>query len=167
LICCFLLSSGCDINSPRQSGFNGETPDICKTLETPLHLGRFSCSSKIYVYSRSLCFSACQWGLERVVSSLIEYHADINKKDNEGNTPVHIAIINQHLNIINLLIRAPKIDLSIRNKQNQTAFACSIVSKNNEAANLILKREPKAADQVNSHSLFNKQTNKQTFIFNF
>ncbi len=46
------------------------------------------------------------------------------------------------------MIRAPNIDLAIRNKQNQTAFACSIVSKNNEAANLILKREPKAADQV-------------------
>ena len=31
--------SGCDINSPRQPGLNGETPDICKTLESPLHLG--------------------------------------------------------------------------------------------------------------------------------
>ncbi|CAF5175682.1 unnamed protein product, partial [Rotaria magnacalcarata] len=43
------------------SGVNGEAPDICKTLESPLHL-------------------AAQWGLERVVSTLIEYHADINKK---------------------------------------------------------------------------------------
>ena len=31
--------SGCDIDSPRQSGLNGEMPDICKTLECPLHLG--------------------------------------------------------------------------------------------------------------------------------
>ncbi|UJR21238.1 hypothetical protein I4U23_024333 [Adineta vaga] len=130
-VACFLIRSGCDINSPRQVGFNGEAPDICKTLESPLHL-------------------ACQWGLERVVSTLIEHHADINKKDAEGNTPLHVAIINQHLNIINLLIRAPNLDLSIRNKQNQTAFACSIVSKNNEAANLILKREPKAAEQIDN-----------------
>ena len=69
-------------------------------------------------------------------------------KDAEGNTPLHVAIINQHMNIITILICAPNLDLSIRNKQNQTAFACSIVSKNNEAADLILKREPKAADQV-------------------
>ncbi|CAF1139911.1 unnamed protein product [Adineta ricciae] len=130
-VACFLIRSGCDINSPRQVGSNGEAPDICKTLESPLHL-------------------ACQWGLERVVSTLIEHHADINKKDAEGNTPIHVAIINQHLNIINLLIRAHNLDLSIRNKQNQTAFACSIVSKNNEAANLILKREPKAAEQIDN-----------------
>ncbi|CAF3943262.1 unnamed protein product [Adineta steineri] len=130
-VACFLIRSGCDINSPRQVGFNGETPDICKTLESPLHL-------------------ACQWGLERVVSTLIEHHADINKKDSEGNTPLHVAIINQHINIINLLIRAPNLDLSIRNKQNQTSFACSIVSKNNEAANLILKREPNAAEQIDN-----------------
>ncbi|CAF3851561.1 unnamed protein product, partial [Rotaria sp. Silwood2] len=120
-VACFLIRSGCDINSPRQSGLNGETPDI-----------------------------SCQWGLERIVSALIEHHADINKKDAEGNTPLHVAIINQHITIINLLILAPSLDLSIRNKQNQTPFACSIVSKNNEAANLILKREPKAADQLDN-----------------
>ena len=32
-------SSGCDINSTRQVGLKGEKPDICKTQETPLHLG--------------------------------------------------------------------------------------------------------------------------------
>ena len=69
-------------------------------------------------------------------------------KDAEGNTPLHVSIINQHINIISLLIAAANLDLSIRNKQNQTPFACSIVSKNNEAANRILKREPNAADQV-------------------
>lgn len=53
-----------------------------------------------------------------------------------------------------MLIRAPSLDLSIRNKQNQTAFACSIVSKNNEAADLILKRAPKAADQVKIYSIY-------------
>jgi hypothetical protein len=61
---------------------------------------------------------------------------------------LHVAIINQHTAIINLLINAPNLDLSIRNKQNQTPFACSMAAKNNEAANLILKREPRAAEQV-------------------
>ncbi|CAF3694746.1 unnamed protein product [Rotaria socialis] len=130
-VACFLIRSGCDINSSRQSGVNGEAPDICKTLESPLHL-------------------AAQWGLERVVSALIEYHADINKKDAEANTPLHVAIINQHTAIINLLLNAPSLDLTIRNKQNQTPFACSMVAKNNEAANLILKREPRAAEQLDN-----------------
>ncbi len=69
-------------------------------------------------------------------------------QDAEANTPLHIAIINQHMTIINLLISAPNLDLSIRNKQNQTPFACSMVAKNNEAAKLIIKREPRAAEQV-------------------
>lgn len=69
-------------------------------------------------------------------------------KDAESNTPLHVAIINQHTAIIKLLIGAPNLDLSIRNKQNQTPFAASMIAKNNEAANLILKREPRAAEQV-------------------
>lgn len=75
-----------------------------------------------------------------------------------------MAIINQHINIINLLIHAPNLDLTIRNKQNQTPFACSIVSKNNEAANLILKREPKAADQVYKKRIISQST-KSLFSF--
>ncbi len=67
---------------------------------------------------------------------------------------MHVAIINQHTAIINLLINAQNLDLSIRNKQNQTPFACSMAAKNNEAANLILKREPRAAEQVFSHKSF-------------
>jgi hypothetical protein len=73
-----LCFSGCDINSPRQAGLNGETPDICKTLESPLHLGKFSLCFFLLLFV--IFLSACQWGLERVVSTLIEHHADINKK---------------------------------------------------------------------------------------
>ena len=39
--------SGCDIDSPRQAGVNGETPDICKTLESPLHLGTIPCPNSL------------------------------------------------------------------------------------------------------------------------
>lgn len=74
----------------------------------------------------------------------------------DGNTPLHVAIINQHISIIRLLIQAPNLDLTVRNRQNQTAFACSIVSKNNEAADLILKREPRAADQVSRQYISNR-----------
>jgi ankyrin repeat protein len=82
-------------------------------------------------------------------------------QDAEANTPLHIAIINQHMTIINLLISAPNLDLSIRNKQNQTPFACSMVAKNNEAAKLIIKREPRAAEQV----FYSSRKNDQNFSF--
>jgi hypothetical protein len=68
--------SGCDINSPRQAGLKGETPDICKTLESPLHLGIiYAKISFVILLFNSL---ASQWGLDRVVSTLIEHHAEIN-----------------------------------------------------------------------------------------
>ena len=69
--------SGCDINSPRQAGLKGEKPDLCKTQETPLHLG----TKTIHCLRARLTpfLLACQWGLERVVATLIEYHAEINK----------------------------------------------------------------------------------------
>lgn len=56
--------------------------------------------------------------------------------------------MNQHTAIIKMLLQAENVDLSIRNKHNQTPFACSMLVKNNEAANFILKREPRAAEQV-------------------
>ncbi len=65
------------------------------------------------------------------------------------------------MTIINLLISAPNLDLSIRNKQNQTPFACSMVAKNNEAAKLIIKREPRAAEQV----FYSSRKNDQNFSF--
>jgi hypothetical protein len=60
-------------------GSNGETPDICKTLESPLHLGNTNERASLHALFFSF-FLACQWGLERVVLTLIEHHADINKK---------------------------------------------------------------------------------------
>ena len=75
--CHLFFSSGCDINSPRQAGLKGETPDICKTLESPLHLGRIDQDVPL---SSHVPILASQWGLERVVSTLIEHHAEINKK---------------------------------------------------------------------------------------
>jgi hypothetical protein len=72
--------SGCDINTPQQPGFNGETPDICKSLESPLHLGKDNDRKYSNRWHLSLATVASQWGLERIVSALIEHHAEINKK---------------------------------------------------------------------------------------
>jgi len=55
----FLIRSGCDINSARRAGVNGETPDEAKDGMTPLHL-------------------ACTWGQERVVNALVEHECQLN-----------------------------------------------------------------------------------------
>lgn len=127
----FLIRSGCDLNAPRRHGPNGAGGDEAKDECTPLHL-------------------CCQWGLEQVVQTLIEHGADVNAQDAEGKTPVHVAIQNQHSQIISLLLCHPNIDLNKRDKRGLTPFATALTVRNNKAAQAILERLPKAAEQYDN-----------------
>ncbi|XP_037664488.1 rabankyrin-5 isoform X2 [Choloepus didactylus] len=128
---CFLIRSGCDVNSPRQPGANGEGEEEARDGQTPLHL-------------------AASWGLEETVQCLLEFGASVNAQDAEGRTPVHVAISNQHSVIIQLLISHPDVHLNVRDRQGLTPFACAMTYKNNKAAEAILKRESGAAEQVDN-----------------
>ncbi|ETE61199.1 Ankyrin repeat and FYVE domain-containing protein 1, partial [Ophiophagus hannah] len=130
-IACFLIRSGCDVNSPRQPGANGEGDEEAHDRQTPLHL------------------AAC-WGLEETVQCLLEFGANVNAQDAEGKSPIHVAIINQHNTIIQMMISHSAIQLSLRDRQGLTPFACAMTYKNNKAAEAILKREPGAAEQVDN-----------------
>jgi hypothetical protein len=63
-----------------------------------------------------------------------------------------VAVLNQHSAIIEILLKQPHIDLKLRNNQNQTAFATSLTRKNNYAMQLILKKDPMAAEQVTKNT---------------
>ncbi|XP_061754275.1 rabankyrin-5 isoform X2 [Nerophis ophidion] len=128
---CFLIRSGCDVNSSRRPGPNGEGEEEARDGQMPLHL-------------------ASSWGLEDVVQCLLEFGANVNTQDSEGRTPIHAAISSQHNVIIQLLISHPDIRLNIRDRQGMTPFACAMTHKNNKAAEAILKREPGAAEQVDN-----------------
>lgn len=54
-----LSFSGCDVNSPRRPGTNGEGDEEARDGQSPLHLA--SC-----------------WGLEEVVQCLLEFGASVN-----------------------------------------------------------------------------------------
>ncbi|XP_054012865.1 rabankyrin-5 isoform X2 [Hylaeus anthracinus] len=127
----FLIRSGCDLNAPRRPGSDGRGGDEARDECTPLHL-------------------CCQWGLEQVVQTLIEHGADVNARDAEGKTPVHVAIQNQHSQIISLLLCHPSIDLNKRDKKGLTPFATALTFRNNKAAQAILERLPKAAEQYDN-----------------
>jgi hypothetical protein len=127
----FLIKSGCDINSPRRPGINGETPEEALDQLTPLHL-------------------ACSWGQEKVVIALVENKCKINNQDVDGNTPLHLAIQNQHPSIIEILLRQKDIDLKIKNNAGQSPFATALMRKNNNATSLILRKEPNAAEQFDN-----------------
>lgn len=125
---CFLIRSGCDCNSPRRPLEDGQGDEEAFDSQTPLHI-------------------ACTWNMQNVVQTLLEHHADINAQDSEGRTPLHIAITNQHESITNLLVAQQQLDLKLRDKYGQNAFATAMSTKNNKAATIILGREPHAAEK--------------------
>lgn len=46
------------------------------------------------------------------------------------------------------MLQQPRIDLSLKDKSGQTPFAAALAAKDNETGRAILKKEPKAAEQV-------------------
>ena len=66
---------------------------------------------------------------------------------------MHVAILNQHSNITEILLTQPNVDLKIKNNAGQSAFAAALICKNNNVTRLILKKEPNAAEQVKSKKL--------------
>lgn len=125
----FLIRSGCELNAPRQPGPDGTGGDEAKDKASPLHL-------------------CCQWGLTKVLQTLIEHGANVNSIDAENKTPLHVAIDNQHDEIISILLCHPAIDLKLRDKTGNTAFATALTVRNHKAAQNILERLPNAAEQM-------------------
>lgn len=130
-VACFLIKSGCNVDSPRRPGPDGRGGEEATDMQTPLHM-------------------ACAWGLELVVQVLIEYKANVNAQDAENKTPIHVAITNQHHTIIALLLSHPTLDLTLRDKGGLTPFAAAMMTKNNKAAQAILNRELRAAEQYDN-----------------
>ncbi len=55
----FLIKSGCDVNSCRRPGLDGEMPEEAQDGSTPIHL-------------------ASAWGLEKIVTALVDHNCELN-----------------------------------------------------------------------------------------
>ena len=60
---------------------------------------------------------------------------------------LHVAIVYEHKEIIEMLINHKEINLRLQNYDGLTPFACSLRVKNTKAAEHILEKEPTTAEQ--------------------
>ncbi len=140
---CFLIRKGADINSPSRPAPGG----LEGVFAPPLHM-------------------AAMRGLQEVVRCLVEHQADINAKvcvvmscalhthtrphtqDSDGRCAIHVSISCKQPRCSDILLTQANLDLTVRDKNNQTPFAVAMATKDNQIGLSILNREPSAAEQV-------------------
>lgn len=128
---CFLIRNGCDVNSARKPGLDGQGGAEAWDGLRPLHL-------------------SCAEGQDQIVQCLIEHNADINTQDSEGRTPLHIAITTKNPIITRILLSHPDINFSLKDRLGQTPFVIAMSCRDNDVAASILAREPSAAEQYDN-----------------
>ena len=69
-------------------------------------------------------------------------------QDSAGRTALHVSILCKHPRCSHLLLAHPSLDLAVRDKNGNTAFAAALASRDNEVGKAILQRDPNAAEQV-------------------
>jgi ankyrin repeat protein len=79
---------------------------------------------------------ACKLGLSQHLDHLLYYGADINAKNNSGNTALHVCAIHNQENCARILLFRG-CNKSERNLANQTAFDTAVITGNQLIADLI------------------------------
>lgn len=79
---------------------------------------------------------ACKLGLSQHLDHLIYYGADVNAKNNSGNTPLHVCAIHNKENCARILLFRG-CNRQERNLANQSAFESAIIAGNQLVADLI------------------------------
>ena len=84
---------------------------------------------------------ACKLGLDAHLDKLLYYGCDINAKiSGSGNTPLHVAAINDQLNCAKVLLLRGA-DKAITNNSHQTAHQVAVVSNNMDMAEFISEHD--------------------------
>jgi len=88
------------------------------------------------------------------VEELLNKGVDPNVKDEDGNTPLHLAIMSDHLQIAKLLIEKGA-DVNAKNKREKTPLHIAVERSNEKAAVLLIEKgaDVNAGDSVKSTSL--------------
>jgi ankyrin repeat protein len=77
--------------------------------------------------------------IQSIAQQLIAAKVDLNKPDNEGNTPLQQAIINNNSQVVNLLLDN-KVKTGIKNNEGHNLLVTAIANKKSEILELLLSR---------------------------
>ena len=81
------------------------------------------CGENIYKTSgrqQTLIHLFADEGNTDAIKYLMKYNFDVNQKDVDGNTPLHLAVMNNHYSTCKCLCSQPKISLNIKNNVNES-----------------------------------------------
>ena len=98
------------------------------------------------IMSISELHSASSKGETKKIHTLIEEGAAINVVDNQGSTPLHVAVLGKKIETIRVLVELGA-DVSITNNKNSTALHLATILNNNDEAIKILLKAGAQADE--------------------
>uniref|UniRef100_A0AAF5DA06 FYVE-type domain-containing protein n=1 Tax=Strongyloides stercoralis TaxID=6248 RepID=A0AAF5DA06_STRER len=126
---CFLIEHGSNVNALKKYHSNSDDDK-----QNPLHMSVI-------------------WGLTDVSMKLIANpNMDYGAQDGDGRTPAHLAIHEQDIEILKILLSTDDVSfLNTRDKLGMTPLALAMKLKNVNAAKEIVNRLPHAAVQVNGN----------------
>jgi ankyrin repeat protein len=59
-------------------------------------------------------------GDTRAIATLLKYKADVNRPNQMGDTPLHFAVRNGHADVVNALLKSPKVKVNAANSDGET-----------------------------------------------
>lgn len=91
------------------------------------------------------------------VNLLLYKNAEPNIKDKDGNTPLHLAVMNasksenEYIEVINMLIKY-NMDVNILNNKNQLALNIAVKNNNTEISNILINAKSKLNNKDNGYA---------------
>ena len=80
---------------------------------------------------------AARAGFLDTLQTLLEFQADVNIEDNEGNLPLHLAAKEGHLPVVEFLVKHTACKVGHRNHQGGTACDLARLYRRNEVVSLM------------------------------
>ena len=72
---------------------------------------------------------ASQFNNTEAIEILLNNYTDINTINNQGNTPLHLSVINNNIKNINLLLKNKNIDVNLLNNKGQSVLHIAVINR--------------------------------------